>query len=170
VLNQNYEPLHVCAVRRAMVLTLTGRADIVESGPIGMKGAEGKIYDTPSVIRLQNYVKRPIPKPRLSRKEIFARDGYKCQYCGVEAELSQLTIDHVVPRRLGGLHEWENVTTACSKCNHRKGGRTPGQANMRINATPVPPRVNIGRLFVSYIEEHDEWQPYLAPWMRKSAA
>ena len=127
-------------------------------------------YDTPSVIRLQNYVKRPLPKPRLTRKEIFIRDGYKCQYCGIEAELSQLTIDHVIPRRLGGLHEWENVTTACSKCNHRKGGRTPAQANMRINAAPVRPRVNIGRLFVSYIEEHDEWQPYLAPWMRKSAA
>ena len=170
VLNQNYEPLHVCAVRRAIVLTITGRADLLEQGDEGIRSAGGKLFSTPSVIRLQSYIKRPIPRPRLTRKEIFSRDGYRCQYCAIKLDSQHLTLDHVVPRRLGGQHEWENITTACSKCNHKKGGRTPLQAGMRLNADPVRPRIDIGRTFISYVAQYSEWEQYLLPWYRKSAA
>ena len=150
----------MCAVRRAMVLTLTGRADIVESGPVGLRGAEGKIYDTPSVIRLQNYVKRPLPKPRLTRKEIFIRDGYKCQYCGIEAELSQLTIDHVIPKQKGGIDTWDNLVTACSQCNTNKGNSFLKETKMSLIRMPKKPNYLI--YLQCYVKDsYKSWKPYL---------
>ena len=122
VLNQNYEPLNVCSVRRAVVLVFRGKAEILEVGDEPLRGVGDARYDTPSVIRLQHFVRRPMPQLRLTRREVFARDGNRCQYCG---RRSDLTLDHVTPRHRGGPHTWENLTTACRTCNHGKGGRTP---------------------------------------------
>ena len=118
VLNQNYEPLNICTVRRAVVLLGVGKAETLEN-------AEGEISTAsyaipiPSVIRLMYLIRRPVLQRRLSRREIFLRDKFTCLYCGRETK--QLTLDHVVPRYRGGAHTWENVVSACITCNHRKG-------------------------------------------------
>ena len=90
VLNQNYEPLNVCSVRRAFVLVFHGKAEVLESGEGSILGASDS-YDTPSVIRLRHFVRRPHPRPRLSRREVFARDQERCQYCGRRG--GDLTLD-----------------------------------------------------------------------------
>src|SRR5665811_496840 len=104
VLNQNYEPLNVCSVRRALVLVLGGKAELLEAGR-GLISSATRAFPSPSVIRLMHLIKRPRPRVKLTRREIFLRDGYTCQYCG--ARSSGLTIDHVIPRSRGGLHTWD---------------------------------------------------------------
>ena len=139
VLNQNYEPLNVCGVRRAVVLVLKDKAQLLENGR-GELHTSGDEFAIPTVIRLVHMVKRPIFARRLSRREIFWRDNFLCQYCGRQTR--EMTLDHVVPRVRGGPHTWENVVTACVACNHRKAGRTPEQAGMRLRQEPRAPRAN----------------------------
>ncbi|MCC7088551.1 MAG: HNH endonuclease, partial [Dehalococcoidia bacterium] len=110
VLNQNYEPLNVCNVRRALILVLRGKAEIIESARSVFHTARAT-FVLPSVIRLVHMIKRPRPKVRLTRKEIFARDGWQCVYCGRATR--DLTLDHVVPRHRGGPHTWDNLVAAC---------------------------------------------------------
>ena len=136
VLNQNYQPLNVCDARRAMSLLGRGKAETIEEGPHYLHSAT-RIFPLPEVIRLIYMVKRPIHRRKLSRREVFVRDGYRCQYCAKYTR--DLTLDHVVPRSRGGLHTWENVASACKKCNHRKAGRTPREANMRLLSRPREP-------------------------------
>ena len=116
VLNQNYQPLNVCNARRAFVLLGRGEAELLETGRGYVRTVSQRI-PVPSVIRLIYMVKRPLVRRRLSRRAIFYRDGFKCQYCGKESN-KDLTLDHVMPRSKGGLHEWENVVSACIPCNH----------------------------------------------------
>jgi len=159
VLNQNYEPLNICRVRRAIVLLYRGKAEMLEDGS-GFIQSASRTFPVPSVIRLAYWIKRPWPKPKLTRIEVFNRDRYTCQYCGKETK--QLTLDHVIPRYQGGEHTWENVVSACISCNRRKAGRTPEQAGMRLLCVPSAPRGN----FFSYASHHylqsrAEWQKYL---------
>ena len=162
VLNQNYEPLNVCAVRRAFVLVYHGKAEILEAAEGAIHGVEAE-YPLPSVIRLHQPVRRPRPRVRLTRKEVFARDQQRCQYCGSTGV--ELTLDHVMPRHRGGPHEWENLVAACRPCNHRKGGRTPGEARMHLLRAPVRPAATPAALFGQYLERYLEWQPFLAGWV-----
>ena len=127
VLNLNYVPINVCTARRAIVLVGKGKAELLENHR-GEVHTVTSIYDVPSIIRLVYLVKRPFAPRKLSKKEIFLRDQYTCQYCGKETQ--DLTLDHVVPRRQHGAHTWENVVAACSRCNLRKAGRTPTEASM----------------------------------------
>jgi 5-methylcytosine-specific restriction endonuclease McrA len=129
VLNQNYEPLNICNIRRAFVLVDRGKAEVLEHGDHGIRTAS-RVVPRPSVIKLIYMVKRPRPQVRLSRREIFMRDDYQCQYCGVRAR--ELTLDHVVPKHRGGGHSWDNLVSACRPCNHRKGGKTVEEARMRL--------------------------------------
>jgi len=159
VLNQTYEPLNVCRVRRAIVLLYRGKAEMLENGS-GFIQSVSYTFPVPSVIRLACWIKRPRPQPKLTRLEIFHRDRYTCQYCGKETR--QLTLDHVIPRHQGGEHNWENVVSACVPCNRRKAGRTPEQARMRLLHSPSPPRGNT--LFYiphHYLQTQSEWQKYL---------
>jgi 5-methylcytosine-specific restriction endonuclease McrA len=160
LLNQNYEPLNVCRLRRAVVLVAKGKAEPLETYPVPIKTG-GCDVPRPSVIRMRYYVRRPRPEVRLSRSEVFHRDGHECQYCG--ARNTDLTIDHVVPRRLGGVRRWENLVTACRKCNLRKAGRTPHQANMLLRTRPGRPRVSMLDLVTSsQVGMVDPaWHPYL---------
>ena len=119
VLNQTYEPLNICRVRRAIVLLYRGKAEMLENGS-GFIQSVSYTFPVPSVIRLAYWIKRPRPQPKLTRLEIFHRDRYTCQYCGKETR--QLTLDHVIPRHQGGEHNWENVVSACVPCNRRKAG------------------------------------------------
>lgn len=162
VLNQNYEPLNVCSVRRAFVLVDCGKADLLEDGDESIRGVD-RHFQLPSVIRLRRYVRRPQPRLRLTRREVFARDHHQCQYCGRSGQ--DLTLDHVEPRHRGGRHEWENVVAACRRCNHRKAGLSPKEAGMPLLTEPVRPRATPGSMFGHYIQRYREWQPFLVGWL-----
>lgn len=166
VLNQNYEPLNVCAVRRAFVLVYHGKAEVVQAADDSIRGVS-QGYPLPSVIRLHQPVRRPRPRVRLTRKEVFARDQQRCQYCGTEGV--ELTLDHVMPRYRGGPHEWENLVAACRVCNHRKGGRTPAEAHMRLLREPTRPVATPAALFGHYLERHREWHPFLLGWLDRGS-
>ena len=162
VLNQNYEPLNVCSVRRAFVLVYRGKAEVLEDADERIHGV-GRLFQLPSVIRLSQHVRRPQPRLRLTRREVFARDQQRCQYCG--RKNPDLTLDHVRPRHRGGLHEWGNVVAACVRCNHRKAGRTPHEAGMRLPREPVRPVATYSAMFGRYLDRYREWHPFLAGWL-----
>lgn len=159
VLNQSYEPLNVCRARRAITLIFSGKAEMLENG-VGFIHTSSSRYPLPSVIRLANLIKRPLPQPKLTRIEIFNRDHYTCQYCGKQNH--QLTLDHVKPRNQGGKHTWDNLVSACAACNRKKAGRTPEEAHMKLNKKPVRPKasyyINIPHHF---LEGQSHWQKYL---------
>jgi 5-methylcytosine-specific restriction endonuclease McrA len=137
VLNQNYEPLNVCNVRRAIVLVIDGKAEILEAHDVTVATASRR-FPSPSVIRLVYLIRRPRPRVKLTRREVFIRDGYTCQYCGRQGH--DLTIDHVIPRHRGGPHTWDNLVSACKPCNHRKGGKLLADSRMKLRAEPREPR------------------------------
>jgi len=161
VLNANFEPINVCDLRRAIGLVLSDKALLVLNG-------RGTIHTTtlsfprPSVIRLEHMAHRPRPQVKLTRREVFRRDNYQCQYCGKHS--MSLTIDHVLPRHLGGPHAWTNVVAACSTCNHRKGGRTMEEAQMRLLRLPKEPPASAYYIFGRHLREYDEWEPFLVGW------
>lgn len=160
VLNQSYEPLNICRVRRAVVLLYQNKAEMLENGSGFIHSADAE-FPVPSVIRLASMIKRPRRSVRkLTRLEVFKRDQYVCQYCGKESR--PLTLDHIIPRYRGGEHTWENVVSACVPCNRRKAGRTPQEAGMRLIRQPSPPRDN-GLFFIParYPNTRTEWQKYL---------
>lgn len=159
VLNQNYQPLNICRVRRAVVLVTMGKAEMLENGA-GFIHSTKDIFPVPTVIRLPYLVKRPRTQRKLTRFEIFIRDNFTCQYCSTKT--SQLTLDHVIPRSRGGKHSWENVVGACVSCNHRKAGRTPAEANMKLIRQPAKPQ-NYRPFYIplKYQPYHSWWQRYL---------
>jgi 5-methylcytosine-specific restriction endonuclease McrA len=159
VLNLNYVPINVCTVRRAIVLLGKGKAELLENHR-GEVRTISSVFEVPSIIRLVYLVKRPFAPRKLSKKEIFLRDQYTCQYCGKKTQ--DLTLDHVVPRRQRGAHTWENVVAACSQCNLRKAGRTPEEANMKLVRLPRAPQPNPYRMLQNYVIL-EEWRPYI-PW------
>ncbi len=164
VLNQNFEPLNICPLRRALVLLFCDKAEVVVENH-RLIYTISQTFDCPSVIRLKHLVRRPLPHVRLTRREVLRRDGYTCQYCGQAG--GHLTLDHVVPRHRGGNHSWENLVTACVRCNHRKGGRTLEEAGMRLLRKPVPPRPS-PYYFLERRVQHspEEWWPFLPPYLR----
>ncbi len=160
VLNQNYQPLNVCNVRRAFVLMGRGKAELVSNGR-GYVHSVTEAFPAPSVIRLIYMVKRPVMRRRLSRQAVFYRDGFSCQYCGNKTK--QLTLDHILPRSRKGAHVWENVVSACIPCNHHKAGLTPVEAKMRLKKRPAAPRPNPYYMF-HHRQILDEWLPFI-PWL-----
>jgi len=162
-LNQNYEPLNVCNEKRALVLVDRGKAEVLEHGD-GALRSPSQSFPRPSVIRLIYMIKRPRPKARLTRREIFQRDRYTCQYCGVKGK--DLTLDHVHPRHRGGKHTWENLVSACRACNHRKGGRTPEEARMTLLRRPVQPHISTYYILHPYLQTYQEWQKFVPEWER----
>jgi 5-methylcytosine-specific restriction endonuclease McrA len=161
VLNQNYEPLNVCNARRAFVLVDRGKAEVLEHGEGGIR-APSLLFPLPSVIRMVYMIKRPRPKMRLSRREVFNRDGYTCLYCGRQTR--DLTLDHIVPRHRGGPHEWDNLASACKSCNHRKAGRTPQEARMNLLREPFAPKVTSYYVVYRYLGGREEWRKFLPGW------
>lgn len=161
VLNQNYEPLNVCNARRAVVLLDRGKAEVLEHGEGGIR-TPSYMYPLPSVIRMIYMIKRPRPQMRLSRREVFNRDKYRCLYCGRQTR--ELTLDHVIPRHRGGPHDWENLASACKSCNHRKAGRTPKEARMRLLEKPHAPKVTSYYVVYRYLDRQDGWRKFLPGW------
>ncbi len=165
VLNRQYMAVHVVDVRRAFALLLRELAEVIhiEDGQYGnydfaswreiseLKADFKEPHDdwirsvnfeiqVPRVLRLLHYDRVPKQRMRLNRRNLFARDGNRCQYCGEAFATSELSIDHVVPSCRGGETTWDNVVCACVRCNVRKGGRTPQQAGMKLYRRPVRPR------------------------------
>lgn len=158
VLNQNYEPLNVCRARRAVVLLWRGKAEVLENNS-DMLCSPSFTLPLPSVIRLVYLIKRPRPQRRLSRREVFTRDNYTCQYCGKQTK--ELTVDHVIPRYLGGEHAWENIVSACKACNQRKAGRSPKAAGMKLLRQPSPPPSLSYYIVHQRLDIGPEWQKYI---------
>lgn len=138
VLNATYEPINVCSVRRAAVLVLKQKAEVLEEGD-GRLRSERFALERPTVIRLVTYVRVPrdVHRRKITRKAVLARDSWTCQYCG--SEKPGLTVDHVIPRSKGGQSVWENIVASCAPCNRRKGNKLPREARMHPRIAPRPP-------------------------------
>jgi 5-methylcytosine-specific restriction endonuclease McrA len=161
VLNANYQPINVTSSYRAINLILAEKATLIMNGR-GYIHSVTQRFPLPSVIRLRRMIKRPRPVVKLTRKEIFRRDNYTCQYC--QRQLKNLTIDHVIPRHLGGKTNWSNVVTACSRCNHLKGGMTPEQSGMYPRQRPKSPPNSAVYLFGKHLKNNREWKQFLVGW------
>jgi 5-methylcytosine-specific restriction endonuclease McrA len=161
VLNANFEPLNICTTRRAVGLMMTGKAEMLVNGRGVIKSASS-VFPRPSIVRLSYMVHRPRPRVKLSKREIFRRDNFTCQYCGTRT--GGLTIDHVVPRHRGGQHSWTNLVAACPACNRRKGGRTPMEAQMPLRKQPKEPTASAEYLYGQMAKTHIEWDDYINGW------
>ena len=158
VLNATYEPLCVVPSRRAVVLVLDRKAEVLHETGEAMH-SERLTVPIPSVVRLQTFVKVPFRRRApLNRRGVFARDGHRCQYCGAAAE----SIDHVIPRSKGGAHAWDNVVAACRPCNVRKRDRLLADTSMRLPRRPEIPR-DLTWVVVAVGHVPDLWAPYLHP-------
>ncbi len=178
VLNRSYLPIHVTSVRRAFSLIYQGIARaideqyqtfdfeswselaIVREGDDAVGTARGPI-PIPRVIVLVAFDRIPKRHVRFSRLNIFARDDFTCQYCSRRAPRSELNLDHVIPRALGGRSTWDNVVCSCLHCNRKKGGRTPRQAGMKLKRKPTKPRWTPLANLVTSTVRYKEWKPFL---------
>ena len=138
LLNATYEPLRVISWQRAVTMMYLGKVEVIRSYGQVLRSVSVHV-DTPAVVRLFQVVGRHRTRISFSRRNVFLRDNFRCQYCGVSLPRAELTTDHVLPRSLGGVSSWENVVTACSPCNLHKGGRTPTQARMALQRRPQRP-------------------------------
>src|SRR4051812_30033174 len=158
VLNATYEPLCVVSARRAVVLVLAEKAEVIHATDRTMHSAHLAV-DVPSVVRLTTYVRVPVRRRApLNRRAVFARDGGRCQYCAGPAE----SIDHVVPRSRGGEHVWENVVAACRACNTRKRDRLLSETRMELRRRPSIPR-ELTWITIAAGTVPMSWEPYLTP-------
>ncbi len=157
VLNQDYQPLSICSVQRSMKLLFLEKAELLHDDPQKELQTIRESFQFPSVIRLRSYIRIPYNKVVLSRRNIMKRDNFTCMYCGSK---NDLTIDHVLPKSRGGKDVWENLTTACEKCNVKKGSRTPQEAGMTILKQPYRPiPITFFRDYNGNVQE--PWKPYL---------
>ena len=179
VLNRSYLPVHVTSVRRAFVLLYQDIARAVDdqyrtfdfeswsqlavSVEHDSVGLVSRVIRVPRVILLVAYDRVPKRHVRFSRYNIYARDDNTCQYCGGRFPRPELNLDHVVPRSRGGLATWENVVCSCHRCNRRKGGRTPEEADMRLLKKPTRPRWTPFVAESFSLRGYREWGPFLNP-------
>ena len=186
VLNRFYMAVRVVDVRRAMTLLYRGCAEVITieddqycnydfeswcelSELKSLEKQDGEDYlrtptrelQVPRIVRLVLFDRLPKSTVRFNRKTLFARDGYRCQYCGQTKPMSQLSLDHVTPRSQGGKTTWENVVCSCLGCNSRKGGRTPAEANMRLLTTPIRPNTNPGIAVTLKDPRYETWKTFL---------
>lgn len=163
LLNASYEPLKVVHWQKAVTLLWQGKVEVVEVYDREIRAVTFS-FKLPSVIRLLRYIKikRRFDYVPFSRVNIYARDGHTCQYCGLQCPTTELTFDHVVPVARGGRKDWENIVTCCVSCNRRKGGRTPGEARMRMVRHPKrpesPPAI---RITIGLRNAPESWRDYL---------
>jgi 5-methylcytosine-specific restriction endonuclease McrA len=158
VLNCSYEPLTICNVQKAVLLLFGGKAVPVAHHPEGVISTVSRSFPLPSIVRLTFFVRIPYKQIILTRKNILLRDNFQCQYCG-KTDLP-LTIDHIIPRSRGGEHTWENLITACPRCNSKKGNKTPREAGMHPLKQAVRPN-NLMFMQQQKTTISDEWKPYL---------
>lgn len=156
LLNASFDPLCVVPTRRAVVLVLKEKAEIIARNGAELR-SERLTIPAPAVVRLVHFVKVPFRnRVPLSRRAVFARDHHRCQYCNRGAE----NIDHVVPRSRGGEHAWENVVASCRSCNARKEDRLPTECGLQLHRHPQAPHASLW--LVAQAGSIDPlWEPYL---------
>ena len=157
ILNQDFSAIAVCTVTKAFLLVYLEKAELVSKANGSVLRTVSTVYPVPSVIRLQRYVKVPYYGIALSRHNVLRRDNFLCQYCGTSRNL---TLDHLLPRSRGGENSWYNIVTACSRCNSRKGDRTPEEAGLKLLRNPSRPSL------YTFLQQHlndsnQDWQMYL---------
>lgn len=159
LLNSTFEPLTALSVRRAVVMVLCGKADVVHEDPSGPELCSAtRVLVVPTVIRLRSYVRVPYrARIPMTRAALMHRDRFRCAYCGAKAD----TVDHVVPRSRGGDHSWENCVAACANCNHRKADKMLAELGWTLRAAPLPPKGQHWRLLSSVKELDPAWARYL---------
>ena len=163
LLNATYEPLKIVDWRKAITLWCQGKVEVIAVHDREIRSVSFSIK-LPSVIRLLRYItiRKRFDHVPFSRANIYARDGHRCQYCGRQLPVSDLTFDHVVPVSQGGRKDWENIVTCCVTCNRRKGGRTPAQAGLRVIRPPRRPRrAPAVRLTFGLRNAPESWRDYL---------
>lgn len=157
VLNQDFQPLSICSVQRSMKLLFLEKADLLHDAPNRIIRTPSTEFVYPSVIRMRRYIRLPYHRIVLTRRNVMRRDRQTCQYCGTR---SDLTLDHVMPKSRGGKDTWENLVTACNRCNVRKGNRTPEEAEMLLEREPYRPiHITFFRDILGGVQE--PWKPYL---------
>ncbi|MCG8606000.1 HNH endonuclease [bacterium] len=137
VLNASYEPIHICGIKRAIILIVKGMARSEQDTHVVIR-SPSTVMPIPAVIRLAHFVHIPYRKKAYSKKHIYLRDSYTCQYCNTIGKPNDLTLDHILPQSRGGRSVWENLVTSCKKCNTKKGDQTPKEAGMFISNKPKP--------------------------------
>lgn len=159
LLNSTYEPLTALPMRRAVVMLMCGKADVVHDDPVGpVIHSATRSVAVPTVIRLRTYVRVPYrARVPMTRAALMHRDRFRCAYCGTKAD----TVDHVIPRSRGGAHSWENCVAACSACNHRKADKLLSELGWTLHTTPLPPKGQHWRLLSSVKELDPAWVRYL---------
>lgn len=161
LLSQGFEPIKVISWQRAITLLSLGKVEIIEEYDAEIK-AVSLVIKVPAVVRLLRAFRRHAKPVKFSRVNIYARDGYKCQYCGVRCTLAELTYDHVIPRSRGGRTTWENIVTCCYPCNGSKGNRTPREAGLVLRTQPTRPTwVPAVTIRVSTRSVPEAWRDYL---------
>jgi 5-methylcytosine-specific restriction endonuclease McrA len=161
VLSQSYEPVNIVSWKQAITLLFLGKCEVVEEYDRNIK-TTSIVIKIPAVVRLINAFRRHKKPVKFSRVNIYGRDKYTCQYCGVRHAISELTYDHVVPRAQGGKTTWTNICACCDSCNRRKANRTPEQAGMRLLKQPVQPAATPTLIVtVSKTSMPDAWRDYL---------
>ncbi|MCE5198388.1 MAG: HNH endonuclease [Armatimonadota bacterium] len=160
VLNSDYEPLNICNMRRAIALVFLGKVDVLHEDGHSFHTVSS-IYTAPSVVRLRNHVRRPTPQLKLSRRSVLARDNHTCQYCGYRG--TDLTVDHVIPKRLGGKNTWDNLVACCKKCNSKKSDKTLAQFGHPLLHTPRKPKYVPFISFTKFVNGSRNliWRDYL---------
>lgn len=161
LLSQGYEPIKVISWQRAITLLSLGKVEVIEEYDAEIR-AVSLVIKIPAVVRLLRAFRRHAKPVKFSRINIYARDGYKCQYCGDKCGISELTYDHVMPRAQGGRTTWENIVTCCYPCNYAKGNRTPTEARMALRNVPSRPQwIPAVTIRVSTKSVPDAWRDYL---------
>ena len=156
LLNASFEPLCVVSSRRAVVLVLKEKAEVVERNGAELH-SERAVVPVPSVIRLVHFVRVPYrARVPMTRAALMHRDRFRCAYCGGKAD----TVDHVVPRSRGGPHAWENVVASCRSCNSRKEDRLPAEAGLRLHHPPRAPHSSLW-LVATAGSLDPAWEAYL---------
>lgn len=161
LLSISYEPIKVIDWKRAVTMLFLGKVEVIEEYHTNIHSVSFTVK-LPSVVRLLNSVKRNNKPVKFSRQNIYARDRYRCQYCGQKYQTEELTYDHVLPKSRGGRTEWANIVTCCIGCNRKKGGRTPGEASMRLMKKPTMPTwVPAIRITIGFRQIPQTWREYL---------
>ena len=163
LLNAGFEPLRIVSWERAFVMIFQGKVEILEEYGAAISTVSSS-FKIPAVIRLRRWVnlKRNVPIIRFSRANLYARDEGKCQYCLKKFPEKELTLDHVIPVVKGGKKTWENIVTACIRCNQKKSDRTPEESGLKLHRKPVRPAWLPGLLgSIRTSGAPRLWEPYL---------
>ncbi|MCD6307345.1 MAG: HNH endonuclease [Deltaproteobacteria bacterium] len=161
LLNVTYEPLKIINWKKAVTLSILGKVEVLEEYGREIHSVSFTIR-LPAVVRLLRMVKKPKTSVKFSRQNIYARDKYRCQYCGRRFPVEELSYDHVIPKSRGGKTVWSNIVTCCMTCNRKKGGRTPKEANMTLIRQPARPAwLPALRITVGFKEVPASWRDYL---------